>query len=122
MAIISSFKALLSEPSFAKENVFPGSIKPLLKGDNGMDHLKQLINEGFIIPDAQPALYIYQVEENREKQTGLWVQLVSKDVKLHEHILPAKSTVCPAVSLRNGLRIQTGFANLSSGCSYSIFN
>ena len=103
MAIISPFKALLSKPQFAKESIFSGTAKPLLKGDNGMDHLKELINKGFITPDNQSALYIYQVEENGQKQTGLWAQLLSKDVKLHEHILPGKVQSVRQFRLDTGL-------------------
>jgi len=90
MIILSPFNALLPDPAYAAAAVFTGTGKVLLKGENGIEYLEDLLVKGDYKKDQPAALYIYQVEAEGRTQTGIWAQVGTNDIKVHEQVLPEK--------------------------------
>lgn len=67
-----------------------------------MAQLGEMIADGAYVKDDSPCVYIYQVETDGQKQTGVWAQVAPEGIKVHEQVLPEK------VRRINTFRIRTG--------------
>ncbi len=56
------------------------------------DHLETFLNEGWLVADEQPAIYIYQTSQDGKSHTGIWV-LTPIDEYLEGHVLKHELTV-----------------------------
>ncbi len=90
MIILSPFNALLPAPAYAAAEVFTGNCKTILKGEDGMAQLGEMIANGAYIKDEPASIYIYQLEADGQTQTGIWAQVAPADIKVHEQVLPEK--------------------------------
>lgn len=103
MIILSPFNALLPAPAYAASEVFTGNCKTVLKGEDGMAQLGEMISNGAYIKDDSPFIYIYQVEADGQVQTGIWAQVAPAGIKIHEQVLPEKVRRINTFRSRTGL-------------------
>jgi uncharacterized protein (DUF1015 family) len=90
MIALSPFNALLPVPAYVADEVFTGNSKIVLKGEGGMIQLDALLADGEYVRDKPAGIYIYQVEEAGRMQTGIWAQVATGGIKIHEKVLPEK--------------------------------
>lgn len=103
MIILSPFNALLPAPGYAATEVFTGNCKATLKAEDGMMQLGRMIANGDYVKDEPPGMYIYEVEADGQKQTGIWAQVATNGIKIHEQVLPEKILRINTFRNRTGL-------------------
>ena len=103
MITLSPFNALLPAPAYAAAEVFTGNCKAVLKGEDGMAQLGEMISSGAYIKDETASIYVYQVQTNGQIQKGIWAQVAPAGIKVHEQVLPEKVRRINAFRSRTGL-------------------
>lgn len=103
MITLSPFNSLLPSPAYATAEVFTGNCKSVLKGEDGMAQLGEMIANGAYVKDDSQCVYIYQVETDGQTQTGIWAQVAPAGIKVHEQVLPEKVLRINTFRSRTGL-------------------
>ncbi|WP_183573623.1 DUF1015 family protein [Mucilaginibacter sp. X5P1] len=100
---IKAFRAINPHPLYAEQFIFgDNNLKASLKSADGNAYLDLLLREGAYQQVREAQFYIFQVEENGLRQTGVWALVATEDyragrIKKHEAILPEKVKAIIAV-------------------------